>query len=243
MHVVGYLLGLPLNSYVMVLLLNRRRSLDPCDVFTVNQAAAEIFFMLVAPFHILLYVSSETWFYHPLAFIFCTGMSVRALLQCWVCLDRYTAVIHPITFLKFRPLRYRVVMCVVAWINGIAVGIYGTYTFPAMPYQVFGVTFYIILSINTFSCLSILNTLRHPGPGERNTNRGMEDRAKKRAFQVVVINLVTFLVQNTPVAVIFILIGILPATVSLLSSEASMAVNIVMSFLQPVFVLHKAGKF
>ncbi|KAK2857360.1 hypothetical protein Q7C36_005279 [Tachysurus vachellii] len=73
--------------------LNRRRRLDPCDVFSLNQAAAEIFFMLFAPFHILLNVRPEMWFYKPLGLFLGSGMSVRSLLQCAMCLECYNTPI------------------------------------------------------------------------------------------------------------------------------------------------------
>lgn len=243
MHLVNYLLGLPLNTYIIAMLLNGCRRLDPCDVFTLNQAVAEIFFMLLAPFHILLIVSSDMRFNQPLGFLLGSGMSVRAILQCWVCFERYVAVVHPITFLKFRPLPYRMVMCVMAWLGGIPAGIICLITFPYMPYQLFGVIYFIILSINIISYVSILKKLKHPGPGERNADRRMEDGAKKRAFQVVRMNLLTFLVQNTPIAVLFGTLNTLPITVFRMASDICLAFNLAMALVQAVFVLHKAGKF
>ncbi|KAJ8397590.1 hypothetical protein AAFF_G00438660 [Aldrovandia affinis] len=31
-----------------------------------------------------------------------------SLFQCCICVERYLAVLHPLTFLRYRPLRYRV---------------------------------------------------------------------------------------------------------------------------------------
>lgn len=170
-HVINYLLGLPLNSYIIMLLLSGRRSLDPCDVFTLNQAAAEIAFMLLGPFHVLLSFGSETWCYQPMGLFLGVGMSVRALLQCWVSLERYVAVLHPVTFLKLRPLRYRVGVCTLTWAVGLAVGFTCMITFPDVPYKVYGVMYFFILSINVFSCVSVLNALRHPAPGAEERRR------------------------------------------------------------------------
>lgn len=242
MHLINYLLGLPLNSYVIALLLRGRRSLDPCDVFVLNQAAAEIFFMLFAPFHILLSVTLETRYCPPVGFFLGIGMGVRATLQCLVCLERYVAVLHPVTFLKLRPLRYRVAACVATWTGGLAVGVLCMMAYPSMPYQVFGVIYFIYLSISAFCCVSILMALRHPGPGERNADRRTEDGAKKRAFQVVVMNLLTFLVQNTPIAVLFGILYTLPPTRFKMGTIVCLAINLTMSYAQPVFVLRKAGK-
>ncbi|XP_060774012.1 G-protein coupled receptor 35-like [Neoarius graeffei] len=242
LHVINYLLGLPLNSYVFVLLLDGRRSLDPCDILTLNQAAVEIFFLLLAPFHIMCDVETELCFYKAMGFVIGMGMVVRSLLQCLVCLERYVAVIHPVTFLKFRPLRYRAAICIVTWSSGLACGVVCMFMFPFLPYRVILTYAVIILSISVFSCVSILNKLRHPGPGERNAGKGVEDAAKKRAFQVVAINLLMFLIQNIPISVVFCMQDTLSMTDFRLALVISLAINIMMGFMSPVFVLHKAGK-
>lgn len=241
-HVINYLLGLPLNSCVIVLLLNRCRSLDPCDVFTLNQAAVEILFLFLAPFHILCAVKMELCLNTAVGFVIGVGMLVRSLLQCLVCLERYLAVVHPVTFLKFRPLRYRVAICVVVWTSGLVSGIICMCTFPFLPYRLILIYALIILSINVFSCASILDTLRHPAPGERNADRGMEDGAKKRAFHIVVMNLLMFLVQNTPISITFCMQDTLSMMDFSLALTISLVINILVGFLNPVFVLHKAGK-
>ncbi|XP_017336357.1 C-C chemokine receptor type 5-like [Ictalurus punctatus] len=241
-HMLNYLLGLPLNSYVMVLLLHGCRRLDPCDVFTLNQAAVEIFFLFLGPFHIMCDVKMDLCFYDVIGFFVGVGMLVRSLFQCWVCLERYVAVIHPITFLMFRPLRYRVVICVVTWTSGLACGVVCMFMFPFLPYRVILAYAVIVLSIHVFSCMSILYKLRHPGPGERNADRATEDRAKKRAFHIVVINLLTFLVQNTPFSVVFCMQDTLSMMDFSLALAISLAINIMMGFMNPVFVLLKAGK-
>ncbi len=44
------------------------------------------------------------------------GITGRPLFQCPICVECYLAVVHPVTFLKYKPLRYRVICCTVAWI-------------------------------------------------------------------------------------------------------------------------------
>lgn len=243
-HVLNYLLGLPLNSCVMVLLINRCRSLDPCDVFTLNQSAVEIFFLLLAPFHVSCDLKTELCFYKVVGFVIGVGMVVRSLLQCAVCLEHYVAVVHPLTFLKFRALRYRAVICGVTWASGLVSGLVCMFTFPFLPYKVILVYTIVMLSINMFSCMSILKTLRHPALGERSVDRGTDDGAgvKTRAFHVVVVNLLTFLVQNFPITIAFIMQDMLSMKDFSLALAITLAINITMGFMSPAFVLLKAGK-
>ncbi|TUC02889.1 Ovarian cancer G-protein coupled receptor 1 [Bagarius yarrelli] len=239
LNVVNYTLGLSLQSSIIRLVSNRRRRLEPCDVLILNQAAAEIFFMLLGPFHILLSVRNERWFYQPMGLILGTGMAVRSGLQCCTCLERYVAVVHPITFRKFRPLRYRVGLCMMVWVAGTLTGVICMMKFPDIPYQAFGVIYSIIMSINVFSCVSILKRLRLPGPGEGNAARLVEDSVKKRAFQVVLVNMLLFLVQNTPLAVLFAMVHTLPSPVFKLSTYFCLIVNLGGGWVQALFIIQK----
>ncbi|KAL7890936.1 hypothetical protein AOLI_G00004120 [Acnodon oligacanthus] len=74
-HAISFFLGLPLNCYVIVLLFPRRGVMDnTSDVFSWNQAISEIFFVLFGLFN--------------------------SLCNCCMCLERYLAVVHPVTFLS-----------------------------------------------------------------------------------------------------------------------------------------------
>ncbi|GAA6107107.1 C-C chemokine receptor type 5-like [Tachysurus ichikawai] len=234
-HVLNYLLGLPLNSCVIVLLLDRRRRLDPCDVFTLNQAAVEIFFLLLAPFHVLCNVKMELCFNEVVGFVIGVGMLVRSLLQCAVCLERYVAIVHPLTYRKFTALRYRAAICGVTWVSGLASGVVCMFTFPFLPYKAILVYTIVMLSVNIFNCMSILRTLRHTAPGKRSG-------IKERAFHVVLVNLLTFLVQNIPIFVVFFMHDTLSMMDFSLALAVTLAINITVGFMSPAFVLHKAGK-
>lgn len=233
-HILNCLLGLPLNSCVMVLLINRCRSLDSCDVFTLYQAAVEVFFLLLAPFHVSCDMKTELCFYNVVGFVIGVGMVVRSLLQC--------AVVHPLTFLKFRALRYRAVICGVTWASGLVSGVVCMFTFPFLPYKVILVYTIVMLSINIFSCMSILKMLRHPAPGERSVDTDDGAGVKTRAFHVVVVNLLTFLVQNFPITIAFIMQDMLSMKDFSLALAIALAINITMGFMSPAFVLLKAGK-
>ncbi len=50
-----------------------------------------------------------------IAVYFLDGLSItgRPLFQCLICVECYLAVVHPVTFLKFKPLRYRICYSVI----------------------------------------------------------------------------------------------------------------------------------
>lgn len=96
------------------------------------------------------------------------------LFHALVCVERYLAVERPVVFLKYRPLRYRVAVLALASILTLAVqanifGVCSTDPLLLDIYLLYECAFLVaILSVNTFSCLSILQALVRPPPGDKN---------------------------------------------------------------------------
>ncbi|KAK2865893.1 hypothetical protein Q7C36_001949 [Tachysurus vachellii] len=109
---INFCVGLPLNNCVLVFL-TRAGARDRSLIFTLSQIASVILFAVLAPLFVLCHVNFEKLcFYHPVLFITGTCMTSRLLLQCCVSIERYMAVIHPITFLKYKAMRYCVAVSV-----------------------------------------------------------------------------------------------------------------------------------
>lgn len=45
----------------------------------------------------------------------------RHLFQCFICVERYIAVEHPIVFLKYKPLRYQVAVLAFTWMSPLII--------------------------------------------------------------------------------------------------------------------------
>jgi len=111
---INFLFGLPTHSYVIWLIITGTGSGVASEFFNLNLSICEIGNCLNGLLLVLL-----IWFSGLLTLkVLITGLAVtgRPLFQCLVCVERYLAVVHPVTFLKFKPLRYRVICCTVAWI-------------------------------------------------------------------------------------------------------------------------------
>ncbi len=73
-------------------------------------------------FNLCLCIAMTEWFPFPsltalTQFLFILTITGRPLFQCLMCVERYLAVVHPVIFLKYKPLRYRVICCtVLLWI-------------------------------------------------------------------------------------------------------------------------------
>ncbi|KAJ3615072.1 hypothetical protein NHX12_018640 [Muraenolepis orangiensis] len=85
------------------------------EFFTLNLAVAEVIYSLLS-----FLALQASWLVtltaaplgRPLAFFVGYSIAARPVLHCCICLERFSAVVHPVTFLRFKPLRYRLYCCV-----------------------------------------------------------------------------------------------------------------------------------
>ncbi|KAI4876719.1 hypothetical protein NFI96_000423 [Prochilodus magdalenae] len=241
-HVLNFLLGLPLNVYIIVLLFPGRGGMDSADVFSWNQAISEIFFVLFGPFHALCVAKPNLCIYEPFGFFFGISSSSRCLFQSCVCLEWYLAVVHPVTFLRYKPLRYRVACSIAVWMCSLAMGVIYSCMLRNLPFVVFAVVHLIALVVDGFCCVSILRKLRNPGPRDMERDAGEMDTVKKKAFQVVSVNLLTFLLQNIPLPVAYGFQKVLSRYVFDVVSVFGMVTNTVTGLFQSAYSLYRAGK-
>ncbi len=112
-------------------------------------------------------------------------------------------MVHPVTFLKYKPLRSRVICSTVAWI--ITLGSCLCFVFRLISFNVyiyvcfFSIQFSLLLSIQLFCCLAVLRALKQSGPGERRRDRRTrENHMKRRAFYLILITTVSMTVIYVP---------------------------------------------
>ena len=189
---------------------------------------------------ILCKVYFRPWFAILEEFAFGTSISARFLFQCCVCLERYLAVIHPVTFLRFKPLRYRVGCSTLAWLCALVVGAVSIYSFPVPPYNAAIVVYFIILTAELYCCVSVLKALLRPAPGDK--QEGNASTSKKKAFQLISVHLMAIVIQNIPVMVSYGSQKTLSVEDFDIVQDVSLTINFFAGFLQPVCILHKAGK-
>jgi len=105
--------GLPTHSYVIWLIITGTGNGVASELFMLNLSVCEMIHCLFA----LIYLHKEirTTYQESVSLItlrILTGniITIRPLFQCLMCVERYLAVVHPVTFLKYKPLRYRVIL-------------------------------------------------------------------------------------------------------------------------------------
>lgn len=213
--------------------------MDVNVIFAVNLTLVEILYCLVAPLYSPCVVSLQLCVGTLLGLWLGACMAGRYLFQCWLCLEQYLAVIHPLIFIKFKPMRYRLGCVSAAWIVALGIGAASGIMFPAVPYDAFGAIYFIVFFLDSFCCLSVLKALVRPGPSDKDD--GEMNSAKKRAFKIISMNLTTFLFQVLPIVIAFSLLNTLPPPSFHLGVAISMSFNIAGGFVHPMYVLYKYG--
>ena len=191
--VVSILLLLPLYIYVLYQGLQRWRlqcsnaMMSHSDVITYHMVVAEL--MCVLGF-IVMFSGALTdlpWMAVVGTYFFFFNSSVQVSFHILTCVERYLAVVHPVTYLSLKKekwVRIRNIIIGCMWLMCIV----GTTLFnmdskflTILNYCVGSLIFIIV----SFCSLSVLCVLIRPGPGEGGGGRQQVDQSKLRAYYTI----------------------------------------------------------
>ncbi|XP_056587647.1 allatostatin-A receptor-like [Triplophysa dalaica] len=194
---INFLLGFPTHCYVLWLIVTGRGNGIASDIFNLNFSICEIGISLYCLLCVLsCWVSSLLTYLRLSLGLIYTG---RPLFQCLICVERFLAVVHPVIFLKYKPLRYRLMCSAVAWLI-IFCSCSFMYKLIELNFNVLRgfilMQFLVFLSIQLFCCQAVLRALKQSGPGER--EREEENHMKKRAFNLILITTVSMIIVYVP---------------------------------------------
>lgn len=112
----------------------------------------------------------------------------EACFHVFTCVERYVAVVRPITYLSFRTakaVQIRNVLIVFAWIMSLTwTGLLYTENLIVI-ISLFIFISVLLIVIISFCSLSVLRVLIRPGPGKRGGGRRKLDPKRLRAFQTI----------------------------------------------------------
>ncbi|XP_056301821.1 proteinase-activated receptor 3-like [Danio aesculapii] len=186
---ISFIIGFPAHSHVLWLMVTGEERSVASAFFNINLSICEI----CSSLNFLFSVLKQIWFSHLTAltlFFIGLGVTGRPLFQCLICVERYLAVVHPVTFLKYKPFRYRLICCAVAWIIVLGFclcGMYGLLEEDRYFYSwFFSIQFLLFLSLQLFCLVAVLKALKQSGPGERKREKE-DNHMKRRAFHLILI--------------------------------------------------------
>ncbi|KAJ0006103.1 hypothetical protein NQD34_013376 [Periophthalmus magnuspinnatus] len=187
---VANLLVLPLALYVLYLGFSqwkRRRTASHLDHFTFHTAAMELIPTCGCVVHFVgAFYDDKDLMLKSLAF-FSPSWSAKLHFNTLTCVERYLAVVHPITYLGLKKrggVMIRNVSIAFLWLLAL---VWPTFQF--VPYHVNATSFLVSLClafvITSFCNVSVLCVLIRPSPAKGGGDKVKTDQSKKRAFQIV----------------------------------------------------------
>ena len=185
---VDLILVLPSNIYVLWLILCGAGGTIASELFYLNLASSLIMSTVDSVLY-FVYRLTHNVIVHEVAsfcFVLFFWFSVPSF-QCCICVERYIAVVHPVVFLRYKALRYRVACCCVVWLTVLVLSSLVSWSFRALCYIFLGFCI-VCISVVSFCCLSVLRALKQPGPGEGQRDNGND--MKRRAFRIILVSLV-----------------------------------------------------
>ncbi|KAL6118280.1 uncharacterized protein ACO6RY_03111 [Pungitius sinensis] len=248
--ICNVLLVLPPCVYVIFLGLKRRRSgtaASPSDVFTYHMVAIELMSIVGC-----LLCSCGALARLPDMLVgmvfFAVHVCGQQLFHTLTCVERYLAVVHPVTYLGLRSqkwIRVRKVSIGCVWMLSFAntFSLFLEENGSNFIFHYCALAF--ILIVVSFCSLSVLCVLIGPGPGARGgEGRRRVDRSKMRTFYTITVIMGVLLLRATGTAVISAVytsghVGGLEKCTTWLSLAWF---GLPSSLVLPLLFLHRAGK-
>nr|XP_055035564.1 C-C chemokine receptor type 8-like [Misgurnus anguillicaudatus] len=240
---INVLFGLPAHSYVIYLIITGSESRTASEFYKLNLSVCEIGICLNCAFRM-----PAVWFSgfkELLSFFLGLSVTGRPLFECLICVEHYLAVVHPVTFLKYKPLRYKVICCTAVWIITLASCLSIMFLLVyvhdlAVHTLVFLIQSLVYFSIQLFCCVAVLRALKQSGPGERGRERDEENHMKRRAFHLILITTVKMFI--TYLLFVFTALFRIMTQTYVEESYLSNLVFVLAGFVHPVLYLHRSGK-
>ncbi|XP_069016638.1 proteinase-activated receptor 3 [Embiotoca jacksoni] len=185
--------GIPANIMVLWLIRRNKGDSSTSDIFILHLAVLDMLFCFITPLelvNIVFLTSSSSWY--VLRFFYGVKDSSPLFLSC-ICLDRYMAVVHPITFAELKDRQHRAALATTVWLitlpyaAGKCVGNIRNFE------EVFTVMILSTFAFMVFCNISILWALRQSSPG-----RDERHPVKKRAFKLVLVILAIIVFNYFP---------------------------------------------
>ncbi|XP_056114203.1 C-C chemokine receptor type 8-like [Rhinichthys klamathensis goyatoka] len=240
----NFMFGFLIHTYVLWLIVKGTGSSVASDFFNLNLSVCEILFSLNCLLSIVVNAIRFKGFTTLPPFLQGLAFTGRPLFQCLICVERYLAVVHPVTFLKYKPLRYRVICCTAAWIIILGSCLFCLFSSISNTFYIyswfFSIQLLLFLSIQLFCLLVILKSLKQSGPGEKRREREEESHMKRRAFIIILITTVSMIIMLVP----YTITGLVTAVKQFYSALwfISFMCFMLAGFVQPVLYLHRTRK-
>ncbi|KAJ0006171.1 hypothetical protein NQD34_013444, partial [Periophthalmus magnuspinnatus] len=187
------MLYLPLFLYVLYVGYKRHRNQRSAsvsshsDVITFHTVALELCSIGFSCLYLTGYYTGPTSWSTVGGSVASLGLVGQVLFHCLTCVERYLAVVHPITYLRLKKkggvtIRNISIGCV--WL--LSLGNTCLKNVESVYVAVWFMLALLSVTVTGFCSVSVIRVLIRPRPGERGGNRRILDQSKRFALETVV---------------------------------------------------------
>ena len=235
---INLILGCPTNGYVLWLIFRGAGGTLASEFFTLNLTVNEIL-SCVYNVAMIIWIKRQSLVFLIIMSFFSGFLTVgRPLFQTCICLERYLAVVHPVVFLRYKPLRYRLACSALVWMFVIVLSAFVEMSLSFIWF--FSVLYLVVLLVHLFCCLSVLRALKRPGPGE-GEREGSSD-FKRRAFKIILLILIAMLVTYLPFTITSLVQDVLCVNCFFFAFNICVSITTVCGCILPLLYLYRVGK-
>lgn len=250
---VNIFLLLPLYISVLILACRRWRQHGSSsatsihsDVFTYHMVAMEMIQVLACfCFCVSVLMGLPRMLFHSIQ-VMSSAWSVKLHFHMLTCVELYLAVVHPVAYLRFKDsvgIRIRNISVGFAWLLLIVWGVLTFLSYSDVTMILYFSLIGLVLMVVSFCYISILCTLKRPGPGERAKDGDRVSQSKQRASHIITVIVVVLWLSLGGVLVYDVLLnlGVMNGADDI-SQPWSLWFSVPGSLVLPLLFLQRAGK-
>ncbi|XP_075425748.1 uracil nucleotide/cysteinyl leukotriene receptor [Ascaphus truei] len=119
-YLLGLLLGGLGNTLALSLFVRDRQPRSPSDIFLLHLALSDLFLLLSLPTRLFYHLSGNRWPFGSMpcrlaGFVFYLNMYASLYFLAGISIDRYLAIVHPLSSVKLRRPLHAHVACGILW--------------------------------------------------------------------------------------------------------------------------------
>ncbi|KAM7418316.1 hypothetical protein PAMA_015774 [Pampus argenteus] len=240
-------LGLIINGWSLWVIVAGGWGIIEAEVLTVNTVFLELVYNLSFILTLYTYLNRDKNVALVVFFLQGSAFIARPLLLWCTCVERYVAVVHPVVFLRYKPLRYKLRVLAVVWVF-ILTGTVVNFVLlrESEKRLILLLALYLgVLVVSLISSVFIIHFLKRPRPGDGGNKKKAEGgwSQHKKALRKVSFMVMMMIANYVPLVIAF-------ATKKLFSDQYFYAcvypivisLGLIGSPVQGFFFLHRMGK-
>lgn len=238
-NLLSLIVRLPANIYIIQLIISSKR-ITP-EFLTLNGAIFELLICIFDLLEVETFFSASEYVYRIRSFFLGFVITGRPFVLALICVDRYLAVVKPVWFLRWKQVKYKIVLCCVMWVWTLLFC-----TIIIVVCSIFRVAVLIHIAtccvVKLYCCSATLLVLKRPGPGDGARQKEGMNNIKLKAFRIMLVTTVSVIVLYIPTVIVLFLKKYLGSDLFLKIMNACFTCTSLSGCVQALLFLHRSGK-